>query len=183
MCTFSASSAGPANALARCAAWRWLPRCRRGATAIEFALLALPLVALLIAIPEITWQLTTAAILDDAVLRASRFGVTGQATRPGEPPQFTCRSQTIAWIITSSAGGFLKSEHLTVTTGTFPSASGVSGGITVTGAGNGGQVVTYTATYEQPSLTGAFLNFGGWDRMVHRASIVVKNEPFDNATC
>jgi Flp pilus assembly protein TadG len=168
----------------RWGALRQVLRCRRGASTLEFALIAIPLLALMIGIPEISWQLTTAAALDEAVLRASRFGITGQATQTGEPPLYTCRSQTIAWIITSSTGGFLKPAQLTVSIGSYGSASGLSGGIPAAGAGTGGQIVTYTVTYAQPFLTDAWVKLiGGSASLTHQATVVVKNEPFDNATC
>jgi hypothetical protein len=43
-----------------------------------------------------------------------------------------------------------------------------------------GQIVTYTATYVQPFLTGTWLNLTS---LTHKATVVVKNEPFENATC
>jgi hypothetical protein len=139
-------------------------------------------VALLVGIIEIAWQLTTGAALDEAVLRASRFGITGQATLPGAP---ACRSETIRWLITNAYGGFLKDANLTVSTGSYGSASGLSGGgLPVAGAGTGGQIVTYTVTYVQPFLTGAWMNLiGGSASLTHQATVIVKNEPFDNATC
>ena len=156
----------------------------RGTTALEFALAAVPFIILLIGIIELALQYTTAAALDAAVLRASRFGVTGQATATGEPGQYTCRSQTIAWVITSSFGGFLKPQNLTVSTAAYGNAADLSGGIPVAGAGTGGQIVRYTVTYTQPFLTGAWINLiGGAAALTHTATIVVKNEPFDNATC
>jgi hypothetical protein len=86
-------------------------------------------------------------------------------------------------VITDSTGGFLKAEHLTVSIASYGSASGL-GGASSAGAGGGGQIVTYTVTYEQPFLTGAWINvIGGTASMIHSATIVVKNEPFDNATC
>jgi Flp pilus assembly protein TadG len=166
----------------RWVALRQVLRCRRGASALEFALVAVPLLTLIIGIFEVCWQLTTGAMLDNVVLRASRFGVTGQTNLPGSS-QFTCRSATINWIITNSAGGFLKLANLTVSITTDGSASGLGGGTPVAGAGDGGQVVTYNVTYAQTALTGAWLNFGGWGSLVHRTSLVVKNEPFDNVPC
>ena len=155
---------------------------RRGSAAVEFAIVALPLVTLFVGIVEISWQLTTGAALDEAVLRASRFGITGQARSPGEPPEYTCRSDAIKWIITGSTGGFLKSDpaHLTVT---MEASTSPSGGTPVAGAGSGGQIVTYTVDYKQPFLTGAFALIGGSASLTHRVIAVVKNEPFDNAPC
>jgi Flp pilus assembly protein TadG len=155
---------------------------RCGAATLEFAIVAIPLVTLFIGIAETSWQLTTGAALDEALLRASRFGITGQATLPGEPAQNTCRSQTIFWMITNSTGGFLKPENLTVSIGSYGSASDLGGGTPVAGARTAGQIVSYTATYVQPFLTGMWVNLiGGSASMTHQASVVVKNEPFDNA--
>jgi Flp pilus assembly protein TadG len=154
---------------------------RRGTTAIEFAIAAIPLVVLLIGLIELAWQLTTAAALDAGTLRAARFGVTGQATLPGEPSQFTCRSQTIAWVITNSTGGLLNPARINVKTEAYGNASDLSGGAPVAGAGTGGQIVTYQVTYTQPFLTGAWVNFiGGPAAITHQATVVVKNEPFDD---
>jgi Flp pilus assembly protein TadG len=170
----------PSRTPASGTALRW----RAGTTSVEFALAAIPFVILLIGIIELAWQFTTAAALDAAVLRASRFGITGQATTAGEPAQYTCRSQTIAWVITSSTGGFLNPANLTVSTASYANASELSSGTPVAGAGTGGQVVTYTVTYRQPFLTSAWINFiGGPAALTHQATVVVKNEPFSNATC
>ncbi len=156
---------------------------RRGSSTVEFAIVAIPLVTLFVGIIEISWQLATGAALDEAVLRASRFGMTGQATVSGEPAQNTCRSQTIRWIITGSYGGFLKDANLTVSTGSYGSASGLSdGSLPIAGFGNGGQIVTYRVTYNQPFLTGIWLNLVGAS-LTHQATVIVKNEPFDDATC
>ncbi len=161
-----------------------LLRSRRGTTAVEFAIAAIPFLVLLIGIIELAWQFTTAAALDAAVLRASRFGITGQATIAGEPAQYTCRSQTISWMISNSTGGFLKPANLTVSIQSYGNASDLTAGTPVAGAGNGGQIVTYSVTYTQPFLTGAWINLiGGSPLLTHRANIVVKNEPFDDATC
>jgi hypothetical protein len=58
------------------------------------------------------------------------------------------------------------------------------GGTAVAGAGLGGQVVTYNVTYTQPFITLAWLNMvGAPEQLIHRATVVVKNEAFDDATC
>ena len=157
-----------------------LRRSRRGTTAIEFALAAIPFLVLSIGIIELAWQFTTAAALDAAVLRAARFGITGQATLPNAPPSFTCRSQTIKWVITSSTGGFLDPARVNVTTNAYGNASDLSG-TPVAGAGTAGQIVTYLVTYTQPFLTGAWITLiGGPATITHQATVVVKNEPFDD---
>jgi Flp pilus assembly protein TadG len=158
-------------------------RDRRGSAAAEFAFIMPAFLVLLVGITEVCWQLTIAASLDRATIRASRFGITGQATQSGTPAGITCRSQTIPWIVQHYTGRLLTVGRLTVTTGAHNSASSM-GGAATPGAGGAGQVVTYNVTYTEPFLTGVWLNMiGGPTEIVHRATIVVKNEAFDNATC
>lgn len=156
---------------------------RRGAASLEFGVIGVAFIAVLIGIVEASWQYTVASALERATLRASRFGITGQQTRPGAPSDITCRSQTIRWVVTTTAGGILRPERLTVTTTAFANPNGMSGQGTP-GAGTGGQVVTYQLRYEEPFMTGAWASLiGGPDRIVHTTSMVVKNEMFSNATC
>jgi hypothetical protein len=143
----------------------------------------LAVLAGLIGTVEVAWQSTVAAALDRATLRASRFGVTGQATRPNAPADLTCRSQTIRWLVANATGSILTAERIQVTTAAHDSPSDM-GQTPTPGAGTGGQVVTYDVTYIEPFLTGAWLRvIGGPEHLVHRAVVVVKNEAFDNAVC
>lgn len=163
-------------------AWRRLGR--RGSTTVEFCCVALAFFPVLVGIMEASWQFTVASALERATLRASRFGITGQQTRPGAPADITCRSQAIRWVVTTTAGGILRAERLTVTTSAYGSPSGMNG-IANAGAGTGGQVVLYQLRYEEPFLLPAMWStfFGTSDRMVHQTSMIVKNEMFANATC
>jgi Flp pilus assembly protein TadG len=163
-------------------AWRRLGR--RGSTTVEFCCVALAFFPVLVGIMEAAWQFTVASALERATLRASRFGITGQQTQPGAPSDITCRSQAIRWVVTTTAGGILRGERLTVTTTAYGSPSGMAGAGT-SGAGTGGQVVLYQLRYEEPFLLPAMWStfFGTSDRMVHETSMIVKNEMFANATC
>jgi Flp pilus assembly protein TadG len=160
------------------------PPGRRGVVSAEFSVLFLAALALLIGVVEVAWQTTVAAALDRATLRASRFGVTGQATRPDTPAGITCRSQTIRWLVANATGSILTPERIQVTTGAHDSPSDINIANPTPGAGTGGQVVTYQVAYAEPFLTGAWLRIvGGPEQLVHRAAVVVKNEAFDNAVC
>lgn len=169
------------------AAWRRVlsrrhPRRRSGTSAVEFAVVMPAYLAAALGIVEIGWQLTIASTLDRATLRAGRFGTTGLAGTGGNGSP-TCRSQSIPWIISNTTGNVIKAERLSVTMGAVGSASALGGAATA-GAGLGGQVVTYSVTYTQPFITLAWLNMiGGPEHLVHRATVVVKNEAFDDATC
>ncbi len=156
----------------------------RGVASAEFSFLFLAVLAVLIGVVEVTWQTTGAAALDRATLRASRFGVSGQATRPDTPAGITCRSQTIRWLVANATGSILTPERIQVTTGAYDSPSDFNVTNPTPGAGTGGQVVTYNVIYTEPFLTGAWLRIiGGPEQIVHRAAVVVKNEAFDNAVC
>jgi Flp pilus assembly protein TadG len=157
---------------------------RRGSTTVEFCCVALAFFPVLVGIMEAAWQFTVASALERATLRASRFGITGQQTRPGAPSDITCRSQAIRWVVTTTAGGILRADRLTVTTTAYGSPTGMAGNGTA-GAGTGGQVVLYQLRYEEPFLLPAMWStfFRTSERMVHQTSMVVKNEMFANATC
>lgn len=165
------------------------PLGRRGVAATEFAIISIPFFVVIIGCMEVAWQLATGAALDHAALRASRYGVTGSNTPPswqttGQQNVPTCRSQNIIWLVTQSTGGMLKSANLTVTTSSWSNVSAAGTGTGTTGAGSGGQIIAYTLTYRQPFITGvvAASLFGG-NSFTHQAFLMVKNEPFEDATC
>lgn len=160
----------------------------RGVAAAEFALIAIPFFIVIIGCMEVGWQLATGAALDHAALRASRYGITGSDTPPawmtdGQQDVPTCRSQNLPWLVTRSTGGLLRSANLTVTTANWSNVATVSGTGTEN-AGTGGRIVAYTLAYQQPFITGIVGTtlFGGTS-LTHRAFLMVKNEPFENAPC
>jgi len=167
--------------------------------ATEFGLVALPATVAMFAVLECAWQVATLAALDHAALRASRFGITGLNTPAGATGAPVCRSAAIPWLASASTGGFLRSDRLTVVTRSFGSFAGSqaptpapppAGGAApapapgTPGAGAGGQVVRYDLSYTQPYLLGGFAKIvSGGTAMTHRATLITKNEPFDNAVC
>lgn len=156
---------------------------RAGTAATEFGLLLPLYLTAAIGVLEIGWQLTVASTLDRSTLRASRFGVTGQNVARGAPNDIQCRSQSIPWLILAASGNILQAERLTVSVGASPSPSRMNEPI-VPGAGLGGQVVTYDISYRQPFLSGAWLNLvGAPAEIVHRTTLIVRNEAFANAPC
>jgi hypothetical protein len=166
-------------------------RSRRGASALEFALVGAPFFFLIIGTMEAAWQLATSAALDHAALKASRFGAIGTNTIPSlqrgnTPPDDlpSCRSTGISWLVSTSTGGLIRAgANLTVTTATWNNVAGITGSGTA-GAGTGGQVTSYTIRYRQPFITGAVAaSLWGSDGFTHQTTIVIKNEPFENTTC
>jgi len=160
-------------------------RGRRGTTSLEFAVIASGLFTAIFAILEISLQLATMAALEWTALRASRFGITGSTTVRGAPGSMpSCRSAIIPWLVNYSTGGFLTSANLVVTVNNYSTLSAGTGGTGGTsGAGAGGAVVGYDLAYTQRFLTPIPALITGSAQMVHRVTIVIKNEPFDNATC
>ncbi len=140
---------------------------------------------------EAAWQLATSIALDHAALRSSRFGAIGAdsipafqrgGTAPTDLP--TCRSTGIAWLVSASTGGLIRSgANLTVTTEAWSNLGTIAGNGTA-GAGNGGQITSYVISYRQTFITGAVAaSLWGSDGFTHQTTIVIKNEPFENATC
>jgi Flp pilus assembly protein TadG len=62
--------------------WAFL-RCRKGATAVEFALVAAPFLALLVAILQSALVFFASRVLDEVTEEASRYIMTGQAQQGG----------------------------------------------------------------------------------------------------
>lgn len=163
---------------------------RRGASASEFAIIAGPFFIMILGIIEAAWQLATGVALDHAALRASRYGVTGSNSPPSWLTQNqqnvpTCRSNNIRWMITRATNNLIKdNSDLQVTTLNWSGVSGAGAGGGAQGVGVGGQIVSYTITYRQPFITGLVASgLWGGSNFQHQAFMVVKNEPFENATC
>lgn len=160
---------------------------RKGAGAAEFGLIAVPATLLFSGVMEVGWQAATMAALDHAALRAARFGATGAATPAGRSglPANTCRSAAIPWFASAVTGGFLRPDRLTVAVNSFANFSGSAtrtGGSA--GAGTGGQIVIYELSYTQPLLLGGLVRLVD-DRtsMTYRATLTIRNEPFDDVVC
>lgn len=161
---------------------------RRGATALEFALVSIPFLVLIMGTMEVAWQLATSAALDHGALKASRFGATGTSAIPdwqrGATPEADlprCRTRGITWLVSAATNGFIRAgSGLTVTTRTW----GNLGTLTGEGAeteGAGGQITSYTIRYLQPFITGPIAaTLWGGTGFTHEATIVVKNEPFED---
>lgn len=69
----------PAGGATRVSSSRAFFRCRKGATAVEFALVAAPFMALLVAILQSALVFFSGRVLDEVTEEASRYIMTGQA--------------------------------------------------------------------------------------------------------
>jgi Flp pilus assembly protein TadG len=73
----------PAGGATRLSSSRAFFRCRKGATAVEFALVAAPFLALLVAIVQAALVFFASRVLDEITEEASRNLMTGQAQQGG----------------------------------------------------------------------------------------------------
>lgn len=195
----------PGRGSARCGALlRAFRRSRDGSTAVEFAMVSGPLIALTMAIFETSFVFLGTQGLETAVSNASRLVMTGQA-------QFVSTVKTSAefrdaYICNASGGGsslppFMDCSKLVVDVRTASSfgATNLSGSITAETAkyctGGPGAIVVVRAVYPMPvyfpilKLTGFFVSGanttgqvavdGVMSRMLMGAS-AFRNEPFPN---
>ncbi len=167
--------------------WRLLPgglhaslwRDRRGATALEFAVIANVFLLLVFLTLEATWAMTVEMALNDAVQAASRLGSLGTL-----PPKGT-REDSIKAAMVTQASGLLDNNNLTVTMQSyggvyyFNPAHRPANATQTAGAGGSRWLVQYAVTYTQPVLTPiASIVLGGQTSLVHNTTIMVQNEPF-----
>lgn len=177
-------------------------RCRKGAAAAEFALVAAPLVLLGLGTLEFSGVMIAQVVLEGGVKEASRFGLTGYQ------PDGRSREQVIRDIVSEHAGALLSSSNITITTLVYQNFqsigepepfSDLNGNGTYdvgepftdvngngqwdpdmgrAGAGGAGDVVLYTVNYNWPMMTGWITSIIGLSTIPLRASIAVRNEPF-----
>jgi Flp pilus assembly protein TadG len=142
----------PSPCAAGAVRWRRSRGARRGATAVEFAVLAVPATLLILALAEGAWQAGTLAALDHAARSAARSGALG------------CSDASTARFASAASGGFLSEDRFQE----VPS-----------GIGRPGEVVSYAWAYSQRWLAGPLMTrLTGNAAMTHRARLTVRNEPY-----
>jgi Flp pilus assembly protein TadG len=162
--------------------------CERGATAVEFALVATPLVALLLAIVQTVIVFFAQRVLDQVVSEASRTIQTGQAqTSNLTQAQFkswVCQKTVILFtcgnvmVNVESSSGFSSASTRTPTLTFDP-----SGNVTNTWnyqVGNPGDIVVVQVMYQWPLVLGplgfTLANLSNGNRLLV-SSNVFKREP------
>lgn len=163
---------------------------RRGATAVEFALIAAPFLALMFGVLELGLVFMVSTTLDNATEAAARTIRTGQLqTAGGSADSFkTAVCNNMTWL------GSTCSSRLTVDVRTFPKFADVAMSDPVTdGAidaskttftpGSGEDIVVVRAYYEwtliTPMLNAGLANLGGTKRLVY-STVTFRNEPYDS---
>lgn len=179
-------------------------RDRKGATAVEFAIIASVLMFLVMGIVELGLMMAAKGVLEDVVFSASRVGKTGYAASG------KTQAKTINEAISKAAADYLDPGKIVVTSlaydsyenigkpepftdlnrngkrdpgeaftdvngnGTYDADQGKSG------YGASSEILLYTATYNWPIHT-FFLKklLGAAGTVPLKTSIVVKNEPYE----
>ena len=178
-----------------------LRREERGASALEFGLVALPMVLLMGGLLEFAVLLTAASMLDSASLQAARYGATGAQPTDGT------REEMIRRIIEDRTFGLVRMELLEIDTKayrsferidqaegfddangngqyddgeTFNDVNGNGGWDEDQGApGLGGaeEVVVYEVRYPWPGITGLMKPIV--QDIELSSSVPIRNEPYD----
>jgi Flp pilus assembly protein TadG len=177
------------------AASRDFIRCRKGATAVEFALVATPFIALLVAIVQTILVFFAQRILDEVTEEASRYIMTGQAQTGGVTQSgfanYLCTSANTSSLVgalftcsniminVQNYAAFAAANTSTPTL-TFNPNGTVSNNWSYN-AGNAGDVVVVQVMYQWPVVLGP-LNFklgnlSNGNRLLI-STAVFKNEPY-----
>lgn len=170
-------------------------RCRKGASAVEFAFVAAPFLALLVAILQTGLVFFAGRVLDEVTEEASRYIMTGQAQLSGmTQAQFTtyvCTGSNTSTLVTAlfNCNGFMinvqnygdfASANTTTPTLTFNGNGGVANAWNYD-PGNPGDIVVVQIMYQWPVLLGPLgfnlSNLANGNRLLV-STAVFKNEPY-----
>lgn len=161
-------------------------RSRRGAHALEFAVVSTIAIPMLLVAAELALHSAVAVALDNAAYKASREGSLGRKNTDGTRAGQACQSAILS--AARSAGRGLLNGDLRVSTRNYNSAEGATTDDPnnrtkgTKGAGLGGHTVVYELQYDQPAIFGGKLLMAGklfgHDKHVHKAIVTIQNEPF-----
>lgn len=174
---------------------------RGGNAAVEFALVLPLLLLCLLGVFELGISFVINGTLESAVIEASRFGTTGQEDAGGKS-----RVDVIRDIIAERSFGLIDMDEVVITTNVYRSFGAMrqpepytdangngkwdpgeaftdingSGGWDPdqgrAGAGGAGDIVLYSVEYETTTFSALIKPLVG--RILHRASVAVRNEPY-----
>jgi len=160
-----------------------------GATAVEFALVAAPFLALLIALIQSALVFFAGRVLDETVEEASRVIMTGHAQTTG-----MTQSQFAAWVCSKTVALFNCNNFMinvqnyssfsSANTSTPTLTFNAQGQVTNTwsyNTGNAGDIVVVQVMYQWPIILGPLglnlSNLSNGNRLL-MASAAFKNEPY-----
>jgi Flp pilus assembly protein TadG len=167
-----------------------LAGCESGATAVEFALVAAPFFALLVALIQTALVFFASRVLDETTEQASRYIMTGQAQQASMTQSgfktWVC-GQTFAlfncnnfMINVASYSSFSGAPACSAPTLTFDSSGNVTNSWSY-GTGNPGDIVVVEVMYQWPLVLGplgfTLANLSNGNRLMMSCA-VFKTEPY-----
>jgi Flp pilus assembly protein TadG len=174
---------------------RSIARCRKGATTVEFALVATPFIALLVAIIQTFIVFFAQRVLDEVTEEASRYIMTGQAqtasmTQSGFA-NYVCTSSNTATLVSAlftcsnimiNVQNYSSFSSANTTTPALTyNANGTVSNSWSYSAGNAGDIVVVQVMYQWPVVLGPLSfnlgNLSNGDRLLI-ATAVFRNEPY-----
>ena len=173
----------------RLRACKWFVRCKSGATALEFGLVAAPFIAVLVALLETMLVFFAGRVLDATTEEASRIILTGQAQ------QSNMNQAAFANYVCQNTFALFNCSNFMINVqsyASFASASTASPTLTFNGQGqvtnnwtynpgNPGDIVVVQVMYQWPIVTGPLgfnlSNLGNGNRLLVSTAIF-KNEPY-----
>jgi Flp pilus assembly protein TadG len=178
-----------ASSKSRLRACKWFVRCKGGATALEFGLVAAPFIAVLVALLETMLVFFAGRVLDATTEEASRIILTGQAQ------QSNMTEAAFANYVCQNTFALFNCSNFMINVqsyASFASASTASPTLTFNGQGqvtnnwtynpgNPGDIVVVQVMYQWPIVTGPLgfnlSNLGNGNRLLVSTAIF-KNEPY-----
>lgn len=149
-------------------------RDRRGATAVEFALVGASFFVVVLLLIEMCWQVAVASALEIGGREASRWAATGQVPPGGQSP-----SSHVAELVLRSSGLPLNDAGLTVSVDSFPGYGTLATPAAArSGLGGPGDVVRFTVVYVAHGLTPLGQTLLPLGLLQHHFVVLAKNEPY-----
>lgn len=169
--------------------------CRKGATAIEFALIAAPFLALLVALFETALVFFAGRVLDEVTEEASRYILTGQAQQANltqaQFQNYLCTSTSTAALVSAlfdcndlmvNVDNYSDFGSASTTTPTLTyNANGTVSNTWSYSPGTPGSIVVVQVMYQWPIILGPLAfnlsNLSNGDRLLI-STAVFKSEPY-----
>lgn len=153
-------------------------RCKRGAYALEFALIATLLIFLIFAAFEMVWNGLTSVAVENALLQATRVASLGCRQADGNRSGPAGKNQILP-VARTAGKGLLGGNSLDLNSTAYSTLARANDKIGGTpGTGLGGQIVQYSLIYNPPLRFSYVALKLGRSSYAHGGTITVKNEPF-----
>jgi Flp pilus assembly protein TadG len=186
---FAAITQKLARSADRLRSFKYLARCKKGAAAVEFALVAAPFLALLVALFQTALVFFAGRVLDVTTLQASRYILTGQAQNSNMTQSgfatYVCNN-TFAlfncnnFMVNVQTYSTFSSATTSAPTLTFNSKGQVSNTWSYS-PGGPGDIVVVQVMYQWPVVLGPLgfnlSNLSNGNRLL-MSTAVFKNEPY-----